>query len=49
MTQSLTLLGLESSCDDTAAAVVRGAPGAAQQLDVELTQTQTESSASSNT
>jgi len=32
MTQSLTLLGLESSCDDTAAAVVRGAPGAAQVL-----------------
>ncbi|MEP2716722.1 tRNA (adenosine(37)-N6)-threonylcarbamoyltransferase complex transferase subunit TsaD [Pseudophaeobacter sp.] len=27
MTQSLTLLGLESSCDDTAAAVVRQAPG----------------------
>ena len=32
MTQSLTLLGLESSCDDTAAAVVRGAPVAAQVL-----------------
>ncbi|AKO98638.1 putative glycoprotease GCP [Marinovum algicola DG 898] len=32
MTQSLTLLGLESSCDDTAAAVVRGASGAAQVL-----------------
>ncbi|MEP4035102.1 tRNA (adenosine(37)-N6)-threonylcarbamoyltransferase complex transferase subunit TsaD [Pseudophaeobacter sp.] len=27
MTQSLTLLGLESSCDDTAAAVVRQEPG----------------------
>lgn len=27
MTQSLTLLGLESSCDDTAAAVVRQKPG----------------------
>ena len=27
MTQSLTLLGLESSCDDTAAAVVRQRPG----------------------
>lgn len=27
MTQSLTILGLESSCDDTAAAVLRHAPG----------------------
>ena len=27
---TLTLLGLESSCDDTAAAVVRGAPGRAE-------------------
>lgn len=32
MTTSLTILGIESSCDDTAAAVVRGAPGAAQVL-----------------
>jgi N6-L-threonylcarbamoyladenine synthase len=29
MQQELTILGLESSCDDTAAAVVRGKPGAA--------------------
>ncbi len=29
---TLTLLGLESSCDDTAAAVVRHAPGAAPQI-----------------
>lgn len=27
MTQSLTILGIESSCDDTAAAIVRGVPG----------------------
>lgn len=27
MTQPVTLLGIESSCDDTAAAVVRGVPG----------------------
>jgi N6-L-threonylcarbamoyladenine synthase len=32
MTGPLTILGLESSCDDTAAAVVRGQPGAAQIL-----------------
>ncbi len=32
MTRSLTLLGLESSCDDTAAAVVRGRPGQAEVL-----------------
>ncbi|WP_417523312.1 tRNA (adenosine(37)-N6)-threonylcarbamoyltransferase complex transferase subunit TsaD [Marinovum sp.] len=32
MTQTLTLLGLESSCDDTAAAVVRGTPGKAEVL-----------------
>lgn len=30
MTQTLTILGIESSCDDTAAAVVRGTPGAAE-------------------
>ncbi|WP_136636060.1 tRNA (adenosine(37)-N6)-threonylcarbamoyltransferase complex transferase subunit TsaD [Pseudooceanicola onchidii] len=30
MAQEFTILGLESSCDDTGAAVVRGAPGAAQ-------------------
>ena len=30
MTRALTLLGIESSCDDTAAAVVTGVPGAAQ-------------------
>ncbi|EAQ03008.1 O-sialoglycoprotein endopeptidase, putative [Pseudooceanicola batsensis HTCC2597] len=29
MTRSFTILGLESSCDDTGAAVVRGVPGAA--------------------
>ncbi|WP_147109869.1 tRNA (adenosine(37)-N6)-threonylcarbamoyltransferase complex transferase subunit TsaD [Tateyamaria sp. syn59] len=28
MTQAVTVLGIESSCDDTAAAVVRGVPGA---------------------
>ncbi|MFB0940070.1 MAG: tRNA (adenosine(37)-N6)-threonylcarbamoyltransferase complex transferase subunit TsaD, partial [Paracoccaceae bacterium] len=27
MNQTLTILGLESSCDDTAAAVVRHTPG----------------------
>ncbi|MFC4218388.1 tRNA (adenosine(37)-N6)-threonylcarbamoyltransferase complex transferase subunit TsaD [Pseudophaeobacter arcticus] len=32
MTQSLTLLGLESSCDDTAAAVVRQEPGKRAQV-----------------
>ena len=32
MTQPITLLGLESSCDDTAAAVVRGHVGAAEVL-----------------
>ena len=32
MTAVLTLLGLESSCDDTAAAVVRHEPGAAPQI-----------------
>ncbi|MEM9476860.1 MAG: tRNA (adenosine(37)-N6)-threonylcarbamoyltransferase complex transferase subunit TsaD [Pseudomonadota bacterium] len=32
MTQPITLLGLESSCDDTAAAVVRGHVGAAEIL-----------------
>ncbi|SFR01903.1 tRNA (adenosine(37)-N6)-threonylcarbamoyltransferase complex transferase subunit TsaD [Poseidonocella sedimentorum] len=30
MTRPLTLLGIESSCDDTAAAVVRGVPGCAE-------------------
>lgn len=30
MTQVLTLLGIESSCDDTAAAVLRGLPGDAE-------------------
>jgi N6-L-threonylcarbamoyladenine synthase len=30
--QTLTVLGLESSCDDTAAAVVRHAPGAASEI-----------------
>ena len=30
--RAFTLLGLESSCDDTAAAVVRGVPGDAQVL-----------------
>lgn len=30
MQNDLTILGLESSCDDTAAAIVRGAPGSAQ-------------------
>lgn len=29
MTQPLTILGIESSCDDTAAAIVRGVPGEA--------------------
>lgn len=29
MTKALTILGIESSCDDTAAAVVSGAPGSA--------------------
>ena len=29
MTQNYTILGIESSCDDTAAAVVRGAVGSA--------------------
>lgn len=32
MAQTLTILGLESSCDDTGAAVIRGLPGAAQVL-----------------
>lgn len=32
----LTLLGIESSCDDTGAAVVRGTPGAAQVLSSEV-------------
>lgn len=32
MSGELTILGLESSCDDTAAAVVRGRPGAARVL-----------------
>lgn len=32
MTRPLTILGLESSCDDTAAAVVRGVPGRAEDL-----------------
>ena len=32
MSRSLTILGLESSCDDTAAAVVRGTPGKAEVL-----------------
>lgn len=32
MTEPLTILGIESSCDDTAAAVVRGEPGDAQVL-----------------
>jgi N6-L-threonylcarbamoyladenine synthase len=32
MGKELTILGLESSCDDTAAAVVRGQPGAARVL-----------------
>ncbi len=32
MTQTLTFLGLESSCDDTAAAVVRHAPGMAPEI-----------------
>lgn len=32
MTQPLTILGLESSCDDTAAAVLRGVPGNAEIL-----------------
>lgn len=31
-TQTLTILGIESSCDDTAAAVVRHAPGAAAEV-----------------
>ncbi|WP_118132873.1 tRNA (adenosine(37)-N6)-threonylcarbamoyltransferase complex transferase subunit TsaD [Oceanicella sp. SM1341] len=32
MDRTLTLLGLESSCDDTAAAVVRGRPGGAGEI-----------------
>ncbi len=32
MTRTLTLLGIESSCDDTAAAVVRHCPGAPAQI-----------------
>ena len=32
MTQALTFLGIESSCDDTAAAVVRHAPGTAPEI-----------------
>ena len=32
MAQSWTILGIESSCDDTAAAVVRGSPGAPGQI-----------------
>ncbi|KAA2315479.1 tRNA (adenosine(37)-N6)-threonylcarbamoyltransferase complex transferase subunit TsaD [Pseudooceanicola sediminis] len=32
MTQDLTFLGIESSCDDTGAAVLRGRPGAARVL-----------------
>ncbi|PIE07826.1 MAG: tRNA (adenosine(37)-N6)-threonylcarbamoyltransferase complex transferase subunit TsaD [Rhodobacterales bacterium] len=32
MTDSLTILGLESSCDDTAAALVRHAPGARPEI-----------------
>ena len=36
MDRTLTLLGIESSCDDTAAAVVRAGPGAAQILSSEV-------------
>ncbi|MBZ0128531.1 MAG: tRNA (adenosine(37)-N6)-threonylcarbamoyltransferase complex transferase subunit TsaD [Rhodobacteraceae bacterium] len=32
MTQALTILGLESSCDDTAAAILRHAPGGAAEI-----------------
>ena len=32
MTRALTFLGIESSCDDTAAAVVRHRPGAAPDI-----------------
>ena len=32
MADTLTILGIESSCDDTAAAVVRGEPGGAAQI-----------------
>lgn len=32
MTRALTLLGLESSCDDTAAAVIKGVPGEQAQV-----------------
>ena len=32
MPQTLTVLGLESSCDDTAAAVLRHVPGQACQI-----------------
>ena len=32
MSETLTILGLESSCDDTAAAVVRHAPGSAAEI-----------------
>ena len=32
MSAPLTILGIESSCDDTAAAVVRGVPGNARVL-----------------
>jgi N6-L-threonylcarbamoyladenine synthase len=32
MTETLTILGLESSCDDTAAAVVRHTPGSAAEI-----------------
>lgn len=36
MAPTLTILGLESSCDDTAAAVIRGRPGAAEILSSEV-------------
>ncbi len=42
MTGALTILGLESSCDDTAAAIVRQMPGAAAQILASVVHGQTE-------
>lgn len=42
MAQALTVLGLESSCDDTAAAVVRQAPGGPAQILSSVVDSQTE-------
>lgn len=42
MAQTLTILGLESSCDDTAAAIIRQSPGGAAQILASVISGQTE-------